>query len=200
MPPKKRRLFFGGDNRSFSPTGETFRLRQRVTVITEEVIDPDGLKEGTIQNLVKESRSYAEDALDDGVIDANDEDGIANDCTLFHDADTAQSDSMMVTVLRDSPTKVFVRMEGGPGMPLSSLAEIFGRVDWFLTLTIDTATGTPEWRLAGRHDGFPAYELYTNDLEIYRYGPGIPPFTYKDHLKKLGQPMDVAVDKSGSLP
>ena len=183
MPPERRRIFFKGDNRGFDPAANSFRLRQRLTVITDEAVDPDGLKEGTIQNLVGQSRSYAEDALDDGVIDDNDEDGIANDCTLFHDSGTAAPDNMEVEVFRETPTKVFIRMEGGPGMPLSLAAQVFGRVDWLVTLTIDTVTEPPEWVLAGTHDGFPAYELYINDMEIYRYSPAEPLLTFRVRFK-----------------
>jgi hypothetical protein len=199
--PPVRQLFFKGDNRNFSATAASFRTRQLVTVIANEAEDADGLKEGTIQNLVGESRSYASDALDDGKIDANDEDDIKDDCTLFHDSATAGPDSMVVQIDRVNADTVQVDLDGGPGMPLSTAAQVFGTLDWDFTITIDTSSGMPEWTLTGEHDGFPAYELYINDTEIYRYSPGPAPYSFFTQVRKLLGPLDVEVGNlSGTLP
>lgn len=194
-------LFFKGDDRTFSPTAGSFRVRELVTGIASESADPDGLKEGSIQRLVGQTRSYASDALADGKIDQNDEDGIANDCVLFHDAATASNASMSVAVSRLTADSVQLELDGGPGNPLSLAARSFGTLDWDFTITIDTSTGTPEWTLTGRHDGFPAYEIYINDTEIYRHFPGAPPYTFRDHVSKLLGRLDVDVGNlSGTLP
>ncbi len=209
-PPELRRLFFKGDNRSFDaasafdPDADNFRVRQLVTVITDEVSDPDGLKEGTDLNLVGETRSYASDALDDGVIDENDEDGVALDCTLFHNSRTAQPNFMVIDVSRLTPTKLQIDLDGGPGMPLSVAAQMLATLDWDFTITIDTQIAPPEWTLTGRHDGFPAYELYINDgtdtVQIYTHSPGEPPFTAGDAMALL-PPLDINVGNiSGTLP
>ncbi|MCZ6863360.1 MAG: hypothetical protein O7I42_24390, partial [Alphaproteobacteria bacterium] len=199
--PPTRRLFFKGDNRDFSPTSNFFRVRELVTVIPNESADPDGLKEGSIQRLVKETRSYASDALADGKIDENDEDGIKNDCVLFHDAATASNASMSVTVTRLTADSVQVDLDGGPSNPLlGNIGQVLGSLDWDFTITIDTSTGTPEWTLTGRHDGFPAYEIYINDIEIYRRSPGPAPYQFRTQVRKLLPPLDVTVSESGTLP
>jgi hypothetical protein len=131
--------------------------------------------------------------LDDGKIDASDEDGIKNDCTLFHDSATAGPDSMVVQVDRVNADTVQVDLDGGPGMPLSMAAQVFATLDWDFTITIDTSSGMPEWTLTGKHDGFPAYELYINDTEIYRYSPGPAPYSFFTQVRKLLPPLDVKV-------
>ncbi len=89
----------------------------------------------------------------------------------------------------------------GPANPLAIFAEGFGSLDWDFTIEIDTSGGTPQWTLTGRHDGFPAYEIYLNDTEIYRYSPGSPPYEFLTHVRKLLGRKDVNVGNlSGSLP
>jgi hypothetical protein len=140
--------------------------------------------------------------LADGKIDENDEDGIRNDCVLFHDAATAEPDDMVVTVTRQTADSVQVDLDGGPSNPLIPFyGRPFGSLDWDFTITIDTSTGTPEWTLTGRHDGFPAYEIYINDMEIYRYSPGPAPYDFVTQVRKLFPPLDVNVGNlSGTLP
>ena len=71
--------YFSGDGRDFDSSATSFRTRQLVTVIADGSIDADGIKDGTVpENLVGQSREYAADALDDGVIDEEDND----DCHL----------------------------------------------------------------------------------------------------------------------
>lgn len=195
-------LYFKGDNRDFSPTSDLFRVRELVTVIPSESTDPDGLKEGSIQRPVSQSRSYASDALADGKIDENDEDGIPLDCVLFHDAATAEPDDMVVAVNRLTANSIQIDLDGGPSNPLiPAIGRPFGSLDWDFTITIDTSTGTPDWTLTGRHDGFPAYEIYINDIEIYRYSPGPAPYTFMDHVRKLMGSLDVKLgNRSGTLP
>ena len=172
-----------------------------LTAVADQSSDPDGLKEGTIKHLVAETRSYASDALDDGKINKNDEDGIPDDCVLFHQSGQAGTENMLLTVTRLNMDAVEIKMDGGPANPLAIFAEGFGSLDWDFTIGIDTSGGTPQWTLTGRHDGFPAYEIYLNDTEIYRYSPGSPPYEFLTHVRKLLGRKDVNVGNlSGSLP
>lgn len=193
--PPTNRLYFEGDDRSFDPDATSFRTRQLVTVIPNEATDSDGLKEGSDQNLVGETRAYAPDALADGTIDASDDDGTLGDCTLLHDTGTASTGDMEIEVTRLGPDRVQVHLFGGAGNPL-----VFGApdIDWDFTIEIDTSQDPPQWTLTGSHDGFPAYEIYINGQTIYTYSPGTPPFDFGD-LRALFPPLDVDADDSGQL-
>ncbi len=193
--PPTNRLSFEGDNRGFDSAATSFRTRQVVTVVADESVDADGLVGGSDQNLVGETRSYAPDALADGVIDAADNDGVLGDCVLLHGAATASTSGMQIAVTRVGPERVRARLFGGAGNPL-----VFGApaIDWDFTIEIDVSGPSPQWTLNGAHDGFPAYEIYINGQTIYTYSPGTPPFGLGD-LLKLFPPLDVDVSASGQL-
>jgi len=193
--PPINQLSFEGDNRGFDPAATSFRTRQVVSVAADEAVDADGLIDGTDQNLVGTTRSYAPDALADGVIDASDDDGVLGDCTLLHDEGTASTSDMHIDVMRIDPDRVQVHLHGGAGNPL-----VFGApdIDWDFTIEIDVSGSSPTWTLTGSHDGFPAYEIYINGQTIYTYSPGSPPFGFSD-LRALFPPLDVDVNASGQL-
>ena len=205
--PLRRDLYYRGDTRSFDAMATSYRVRQKLTVIpdseTNQTVDAAGLKTGSIQNLIGQSRSYADDALlNNGTLDDGDNDDIEDDCVLFHKAATAtvtQSHGMVVTVNRINEHKVEVHLTGGPPNPLSVAAQLVATLDWDLTITIDTSGDKPHWTLEGAHDGFPAYEIYINDIEIDTYSPCTPPFTFSD-TRKLLWPLDISVSKQGDLP
>ena len=197
QPTAVRRLFFAGDDRAFSASATSFRTRQKVTVVSEEAVDPDGVKDGTTpQNLTGETRSYASDALDNGTIDSADNDATLNDCHLLHETGLASTGNMHIEVSRTGPHEVRVHLFGGAGNPL-----VFGScsIDWDLTLTINTAGATPQYTLTGRHDGFPAYEVYVNGTPIYLFDPGPQPYGLGDLLRLCGT-LDRSLNVSGSLP
>lgn len=195
----RRELYYKGDERWHDPLSEKFRVRELLTVITDSSEDSDGLKDGSKQLLVSQSRSYASDAVEDGVLSASDEDGISRDCVLFHDAATAPPDNMSVTVRRSGPKAVKIEMKGGPPNPLSTLAKLLGTLDWHFFITIDSTSGTPVWTLSGAHDGFPAYEIYIDDMPIYIFSPGVPPYSVRQ-ISALSGGLDIKIpQRSGSL-
>lgn len=190
----RQQLYFEGDDRTFQ-LGGSFRTRQTVTLTIVDD-DPDGgIVDGSVQNLVGTTRSYAEDALADGVIDDDDRDDELLDCHLLHEVDTASNADMSVTPLAGGENSVLVWLQGGPGNPL---AHPSCDIDWnlFLRLT-DTDEGTV-WALVGSHDSFPAYEIYVNGEEIYRHDPGPPPYGFFDLLGLCSN--GTSVSASGTLP
>ena len=200
-PPQARcdggkQLFFKGDDRGFSATASTFRTRSLITVIPEQSADADGLKEGSEQELVGQTRSYAPDALADGVIDSADDDSVLHDCHLLHDVATASNSNMHAAVTRTGAHVVSVHMFGGAANPL-----VFGspEINWDFTITIDTSGSSAHWTIMGAHDGFPSYEVYINNNQIYTFSPGPGPYGFLDILK-LFPPLDVNVNRSGDLP
>jgi hypothetical protein len=195
--PPVRHLFFAGDNRGFSASATSFRTRQTVTVVSEQAVDADGIKDGTTpQNSVGQTRSYASDALDDGTINAADNDGTLNDCHLLHQTGLASTGAMQIMVTRTGAHEVRVRMFGGADNPLVAGS---CSIDWDLTLTINTAGSTPQYTLVGTHDGFPAYEVYVNGRSIYTFDPGPAPYSLSVLLRLCGG-QDRSLNVAGSLP
>ena len=201
---RKRRLYFAGDNRGFSPAAPTYRVRQLVTVIHDETQDTDGIddgiKDGSLRNLADEVRAYADDAMADGVINVADEDGTSNDCHLFHQANLAETDLMDIEVARTGPNSLEIRFRGTLHNPLVGPSEVLGAIDWDFAMTLDASADPVQWTLNGAHDGFPAYEIYVNGETVYQYDPGVPPYEFSRHVRKLLPPLDVAVtSESGGL-
>ena len=188
---RPHRLIFAGDGRGFGAGAASFRTRQLATLVTDENVDADGIVDGSVENLVGETKSFAPDALDDGVLDANDEDGVLHDCHLLDDRDTASNADMSVTSVRPvAGGSVLVRLKGGPGNPL---ARPNCDIDWDLQLQITDDGTTTTYQLTGAHDGFPAYELYVNGQAIYQYSPG------SHGLTALCGGLDAHVQKTGTL-
>lgn len=189
-----RRLYFDGDGRGFDPAAESYRTRQLVTLVTDEDVDADGIVDGSQQNLVGETKSYASDALDDGVIDEEDDDGILNDCSLLHDRDTAHNGDMTVTSVQPvAGGTVLVRLRGGPGNPL---LRVHCDIDWDFTLEITDDGTSKSYRLSGFHDGFPDYEVYIDDRPIYLHDAAAA----GNELSALCRGRDVRVQRTGTLP
>lgn len=196
-----RKLFFAGDNRDFHSAAPTYRLRQLVTVITDANVDANGIKDGSVRNLAREAKAFAEDAMADGIIDTADEDGISDDCRLFHRAHLAETDLMDVTVTRTGLKSLEIHFSGTLDSPMVGPAQVLGAIDWDFTLTLDDTVEPGAWTLSGAHDGFPAYEIYINGEQIYRHDPGPPPYDFAKNVRKLLPPLDVEVTRiSGELP
>jgi hypothetical protein len=68
--------------------------------------------------------------------------------------------------------KVVIHLRGGAGDPL--LPEALPPVDWDLAVMLDFSSDEPGYRISGRHDGFPAFEVYINDELAYGFDPGAP--------------------------
>jgi hypothetical protein len=109
--------------------------------------------------------------INDGVIGVEDDDGIEDDCDLLHQTGQAPANNMAIHYKVLSEDKVELQLTGAPYNPLAYLAGFFGTADWNLTLTIDVVGEAVHWHLKGVHDGFPAYEVYIDNTEIYAYKP-----------------------------
>ena len=134
---RPRQLVFAGDDRGFLLNAESFRTRQSVTVVPDESVDEDGVKDGTIpESLTKETRAYASDALaDNGRLDPGDDDGVLRDCHLLHDRDIAGTEEMFVDVVRTGEQEVEIRLHCGAANPLIRFSPA---IDWDFILTINT--------------------------------------------------------------
>jgi hypothetical protein len=186
-------LYFRGDTRAFGPTADSYRTRQLVTVIADESVDADGIKDGTAPfNDTGPTTSYAADALP--VLDDSDDDGVLGDCHLLHGWGKAIANDMHVDVKPAGKT-VTVELTGSAANPLVQGAPA---IDWSLRLIIDATSSPATYHLTGWEDGFPAFEVYINGSPIYlRNAP--PPYTWED-LKRLRDRVgDVDVDISGDL-
>jgi glucodextranase-like protein len=190
--PPVRRLFFKGDNRSSSSAfGASSRGAQQITLVPEQCKDPDGFKEGSYAQRNDQTRAYASDALDDGTINAADDDGVANDCKLFHNSGFAGTGTFRFSTTRVGPHAVKVLLDGSPADPLIALSP---HIDWTLEITIDTSNpDVPRYTITGTHDGFPDHEIYINGRQVY--------FFHGTDISALwGGTGDVHVNKSGTLP
>jgi hypothetical protein len=78
--------------------------------------------------------------MTDGIIDLADEDGIANDCSLFHKAHLAETDLMDVVVARTGPHSLDIRCSGTLDSPLAGPAQVLGAIDRGFTLSLDNST------------------------------------------------------------
>lgn len=148
---------YSGDDRGHSRDASMFRARTAITVIPLRACDPDGIKDGTESVDVGLTRRYAFDALDDGVVDAADNDDVYGDCHLLHAEGFASTAAMgMFAYWLDDQT-LSVGFQGGTGNPLTPSPDI----NWNLTIDIDGKDET--WALSGRHDCYPGHELYVGD-------------------------------------
>lgn len=185
------------DDRGFEQDADTYRTRQEVEVAPLESADADGLVSGPV-HLTRPTRAYAEDALfDDGRITDADDDGVPGDCVLFDREAQAPIDRMNVSVQRVAEDRVVVFLSGGPGQPLF-FPPNRPEISWSLQLLLDASGDEIEYTLTGRHDGFPAYELYVGDERIYEFWPGDPPYGARD-LAKLFPPEEIDVLETGTL-
>ncbi len=202
-------LYFHGDGRSFDPESDSYRIKQIANVTTGA--DTDGIVDGsTPRNLVGVSKAYAQDALKDGKIDASDDDSKLNDCHLLHAIATASNKDMHVDVRRINDMQTSVHMYGASKLPFDPEAFYpFNRqvapflkaadIDWDFTIVVDTSSDIKTYSLKGKHDGFPAYEIYINGKPIYTRSPGPGPYSLNQILS-LFAPMEVSVTRAGVIP
>ncbi len=192
-------MVYSGDDRHFDPQVESYRTRQRISLIPSESVDSDGLS-GTAFQATGRTFQFAKDALSDKVINGNDMDGIANDCHLWNATDQATSDGMLIEVERVGPLTVRARLYtglfDGPNNPFVWYSP---SIDWDFEVTIDISTPKPAWTLEGTWDGFPAVEVYINDQPLYHLSPGPGPYSLADLAALLPGVGDETVNLSGFL-
>lgn len=197
-PPIKKLFFEGDGNRPFSADATTYRSRQRVVLIADESVDADGIEDGSYEPDTGVSRSYTEDALDDGSLEGDD-DGILGDCHLLHgEAQADPFSTMSIESVRPvSGKSVLIRLQGEVPLPLVQNSPGIG---WDLFVQIDASTDPVQYLVMGNHDGFPAYELHINGTLAYGYHPGPGPYTFFGNLIELFPPLDESVNETGTLP
>jgi hypothetical protein len=110
---------------------------------------------------------------------------------LLHAIETPVVSGVQIQVVRLGPQVVRVHLRGNAGTGTAGLGRICG-ITWDITLDIDTSKFFPVVTYQGTHDGFPAYELYINNKELYTYNPGFPPYNFF-HLSKLCGSMEVMI-------
>jgi hypothetical protein len=179
----RRELFFTGDDRSFDSSTPSYRMLTEFEVFPSEASDArpgveDGLYSGPAPHRTGVTRSFAPDAVLDGVISGADNDGVTEDCELLHDQDQAETHGMSHTPFRSGSKSMRVSLRGAAPNPLV----IGPDIDWdvHLRFWID-GNGTGRVELTGSHDGFPAYELWavttTGEQQLAGYDPGAPATT-----------------------
>jgi hypothetical protein len=196
------RLVFSGDDRSYDVDASRYRARQQVTIVADGAADPDGLVEGTKQNLGGRTESFVSaQALADGRIDDDDRDEVLGDARKKH-AEVAVDPSGMIIdePVRLGPRRVSVRLRtSDKGGPRDQLIAGAPSIDWDLTLVIDTSGPKPTYELTGTWDGYPACELYVNRKPILLRSPGAEPASFTDLLKLGPKIADEKIDLRGTL-
>lgn len=153
-------VYYKGDERSFSASAWSFRTQQQVIYRS----DPGGSIVSHSPS-VGPSRSYAKNAIDNnGQIGPEDEDGVPNDCSLWHQADQASTSGMNATKSAGNG----VRMYGAAANPLNDWLDI----DWDYTINFSLANPSqPTYSLTVTHDCFPAHEAYIGSQAVYTFTP-----------------------------
>jgi hypothetical protein len=64
---------------------------------------------------------------------------------------------------------VRVQLKGGARDPLLKPS---AAIDWDFTFVIDFSGTVSTYTFKGKHDGFPAYDVYINDDAVWTYDPG----------------------------
>ena len=192
FPPRFQALYIRLDDRGFAPHAATYRSRQLVTVIPDESVDVDGLKEGSKRNLVNPTKVYAADALP--IIDDNDDDDTLDDCHLLVDIKEPipNPPDMHIDVKRTGPRTVRVHLFGNAGTGFPNRIIRPCPISWDFSLDVDVSGQRPTVAISGAHDGFPAYEIYVDDFRVYDYS--ILPPTSVAHLAPLCGPLDIPVE------
>jgi hypothetical protein len=185
-------MVYAGDDRGPDPDAVTYRTKSAVKVVAEEACSPSGVVEGSLLKDVHPTKVYAFNALDDGVLDASDDDA-TGDCDRLHLVATASSSEFEITPERISPTAVKVHFAGNAKNPLAPLS--FG-ITWEFDVIIDSEVN--RWTLIGAHDCYPAHELYINNGRIFFNAPDSN--TFGEIAICLSPPMNVDLSNSDSLP
>ncbi|MCZ7593312.1 MAG: DUF3238 domain-containing protein [Kiritimatiellae bacterium] len=189
-------IVFGGDDRGFDKNATSYRMRQKVAVVTIEECDADGLKEGSIANLVGTTRSYDEATSVDsgtGKLTAAAKADTVTGAPLMIDYGTASTSGMNITVNRLTNRKVEAVIVGSAANPLVPFAPA---IDYDFTVTIDSTDPlNSTYQITGSHDGFPAYEVYISNQRIHEHDP----IATGEGPLSLGPPKEHNVNHSGDI-
>jgi hypothetical protein len=131
-------------------------------------------------------RLYAENAILNKSIDASDDDKKLRDCDLLTEVVPNQA-GFEATIERPAEDIVLIHLRGGVSHRLSSLGQLEGPVfeyefssprrasgyyGYEIEVEIDTSNFPAKYHLFnGKHDLYPAFELYINDETVLAYDP-----------------------------
>lgn len=154
-------VYYKGDQRTFSASASAFRTQQRVVYRS----DPGGFIVSHLPST-GQSRSYAKNAIDNnGQLGPEDEDGIANDCSLWHAADSASPSGMNASKSSGNGIRVY----GDAANPLNQFAPA---ISWDYTINFNMVNpSAPTYNLAVTHDCYPAHEAYIGNQTVYTFSP-----------------------------
>jgi len=195
--PGPNPTIYKGDNRGPSPTADTFRTMSEITVIPEAACDEVGVKPFSVVDLVGETFLYANDAIaNDGFLGPEDNDAELGDCHLLHARGVAPM-TWGVTGHRTGDSQMTVEFRGDGATPVPWVPDfITPAISWDLSVVVDAEAGT--WAVQGKHDCFPAHEMYINGAQIFTF---VPTTFLEEHiLYCLSPPMSVDENNSGQLP
>lgn len=149
---------YGGDNRDFDPFAGSFRVRQLITVAPE---NPSNLISSRTLGLAGITTQFSAEALADGVITPED----------YVSYLIGAAPGVLVTIINDaqriSDHIVQVHLAGGIS---NGLLDYAPTTDWDIFVTINTTDpASPIVTASGAHDGFPSYEIYSNNIPIHQY-------------------------------
>lgn len=196
MDPGMADHVFQGDDRGFSYTSQSFRMRQIVILQPFQEDSGGGWKDGSKKNLTGITRAYDKSTSLDSA--GNLTPAAKADMTKGHplmcDFAQASPDSWTITVTRITNRKVIAYFRAAASDPLVIPAP---DIDWEFWVTIDsTNESSPTYIFQGAHDGFPAYDIYINGKLIY----GHDPRTTGDGIFSLFAPMEYdQVYETGTL-
>jgi hypothetical protein len=184
---------FEGDARGYSHTSLSYRMRQKVTLLTFQEDSASGEKPGSRATMTGITRAYdSTTSLDAaGNLTAAAKADNVQGHPLLCSAAIAGTGGMSITVTRLSNRKVQAYFRAAANNPLVTSPDI----DWEFTMVVDsTNESNPTYHLTGQHDGFPGYDVYINGQFIYGHDPRatgdgplslLPPMEY-DNINETG--------------
>jgi len=163
---------YEGDDRPFSATATTYRVRQSITLIPADPTELLGFRVGTTSNLASPSALYDKATSlgpDDRLTSAARADTILNDHVMKLDFGTANTSSMHVVTTRTAPRGMRADLSGDVTNPLPLIA---CDITWNLSVTVDaTSKASPIITITGNRGRYPAYDISVGVQYLQIYDP-----------------------------
>jgi hypothetical protein len=165
-PPVPLPLVVEADDRDYSPDSRRARVGMEVQVDLNRATNPEARL--SLRTWIEKTSVYTLGAiLDDGRITPADRDETPLDCHLWH-ADyeaTGGAYAPQAKWLDDDTIQFNISGSAGTGAAPFGLVPNF---DWEFIVTL-SADGS--WSLRGKHNCYPAYELWLDGRQIYGFKP-----------------------------
>ncbi len=142
----------------------TFRTSQSL------LVTPDTQTSGSFQANVGQTRNYGYGSPANGsTLSSADEDGIPNDCYLWNNAGTANTNNMQYYgVSYPTGTQAQITLDGAGSNPLTPSPPI----EWNMTVTINDSTPSQPTAIVNySHTCYPAHQVKVNGTVVYSYQP-----------------------------